>query len=112
MRKLWLCAAAAALLTPVLPATAEARPYGYYDGGRYSNDVRRERRECRRELRRADSRWEYRRELRECRREIARAKHDRRDWRRDRWRDDRYGDGYGWNDRRGYRNRDRYYYGW
>jgi hypothetical protein len=31
-------------------------------------------RECRRELRRADSRWEYRRELRECRRELAQAR--------------------------------------
>ena len=89
MRKLILWAAAAALLTPLVPATAEARPYGYGHGGYYGNEVRRERNECRRELRRADSRREYQRELRECRREIARARHDRRDWRSDRWRDHR-----------------------
>lgn len=100
MRKLLIWATAAALLTPLLPATAEARPYGY-GGGYNQNDVRREQRECRRELRRADNRREYRRELRECRREIARARHDRRDWRNDRWRDDHYG----WRDdrRHGYR---------
>lgn len=97
MRKLLIGATAAALLTPLLPATAEARPYGYYGGGYYQNDVRREQRECRRELRRADSRREYRRELRECRREIARARRDR-----DNWRHDRYGYGYGWRDDRRY----------
>jgi hypothetical protein len=100
MRKL-LLGAAAALLLPALPATAEARPYGYY-GYSHDRDVRREQRECRRELRRADSRREYYRELRECRREIARARRD--DWRRDDWR----------HDRRSYRNyeRRRGYYGW
>src|SRR5262245_56386055 len=91
MRKLLIWATAAALLTPALATTATARPYGYGGGGYYGNEVRREQRECRRELRRADSRREYQRELRECRREIARARHDRRDWRHDRWRDDRYG---------------------
>jgi hypothetical protein len=89
MRKLLIWATAAALLAPGLATTAEARPYGYYGGGShyYGNSVRREQRECQRELRRADSRREYRRELRECRREIARARHNQRDWRRDRWHD-------------------------
>jgi len=105
MRKLLICATAAALLTPLLPATAEARPYGYGygNGGSYNNNVRREQRECQRELRRADSRREYRRELRECQREIARAKRDRYDNRRDRWRDDRYGYGRRDDRRYGYR---------
>jgi hypothetical protein len=39
-------------------------------------------RECRRELRRAESRREYMHELRECRRELAQA---RRSGRWDRW---------------------------
>jgi hypothetical protein len=102
MRKLLIWATAAALLTPALSTIAEARP-GYYGGGyghHVDRDVRRERRECHRELRRADSRREYRRELRECRREIARA-YDRSDWRRDRWR----------HDRRDWRH-SRYYRGW
>ena len=103
MRKLMIAAAGlAAVLVPV--ASASAQPgYGYGRGGYgYNNnnrDVARELRECRRELRRADSRREYQRELRECRREIARAQRDGRhgwsDGRRDR-RDD-------W---RGYRGRD------
>jgi hypothetical protein len=113
MRKLIISvAAAAALLVPMLPTAASAQPYGYYGSGyRYGGhdgDVRRERRECRRELRRAESRREYRRELRECRREIARARrgwHDD-DWRRDSWRDHRRGY---WRDRD--HNRDGYY-GW
>lgn len=105
MRKLMLGALAAALMAPVLPAAAEARPYygdnyrqGYGNHG-YGNQVQREQRECRRELRRADSRREYRRELRECRREIARAR-ENRNWRNDRRgsRYDRYEDS-----RRGYR---------
>lgn len=92
MRKLMLGALAAALLAPVLPATAEARPsYGSgYGNHGYGNQVQRERQECRRELRRADSRREYRRELRECRREISRSRDNRN------WRHDRRGS---WNDR-------------
>ncbi len=113
MRKLLFGALAAALLAPVVPSTAEARPYGYGNGYGYGNSVERERRECRRELRRADSRYEYRRELRECRREIARARADRHwrgnSWRNDRrdWRDDRRSS---WNDYRYESRRDRY--GW
>ena len=68
--------------------------YGYGRGHR-GREVRQELRECRRELRRADSRWEYRRELRECRRELAEAR-----------RDGRYG--YRYDDRR----YDRYRYRW
>ena len=92
-----------------LPATAaSARHYGNrLTATTIATQVRQELRECRRELRRADSRWEYQRELRECRREI-------RDARRDRWRDDRYSyrDNYRYDDRRrywdGYRWRYRY----
>lgn len=100
MRKLIFgAAAAAALLSPLAATSASAQAYGYGDRG-----VRHEVRECRRELRRADNRWEYEREMRECRREIARARReawrDRHDWRDHRdWRDH---DRYGYNDR-GYR---------
>jgi len=96
MRMLVLGAAMAALLSPLAATSASAQPYGHHRGG-YDREVQREIRECRRELRRADSRREYQRELRECRREIAQARREaRRDWRRD-----RYGYGYGY-DRRGW----------
>lgn len=68
--------AAAGLAAAVLPMTAASAQYhrpGYH---RY-DPVRAEMRECRRELRRADSRREYRRELRECRWEIRRARYER-----------------------------------
>jgi hypothetical protein len=100
MRMLVLGAALAAAVA--IPATAaSAQRYGYGNGygygyGNRGNGVQRELRECRRELRRADSRWEYQRELRECRRELAEA-------RRDQYRDGRYRRGYR-NDYRGYRN--------
>ena len=81
MRKLILAVAGLAVAVP----TAASAQYRYYPQpgfghGYYERDVAREIRECRRELRRADSRREYRRELRECRREIRRA--ERRDGRR------------------------------
>lgn len=102
MRKLMIAAAALAAI-PMFATSASAQSYrsGYYGHG-YNNEVRREQRECNRELRRADSRREYQRELRECRREIAQA---RREVRRDRWdhRRDRYRDGYYSRDRYGYR---------
>ena len=99
MRKLIIAAAGlAAMLVPAASASAQSygRGYGYdrghhygYDRGQryghYDRDVAREIRECRRELRRADSRREYRRELRECRREI---RAERRENRYDRY--DRY----------------------
>jgi hypothetical protein len=88
---------AAAVGAAVVPAAASAQYYGgghgYNNRGYGNNRVAQERRECRRELRRADSRREYRRELRECQREIAAAArrgyrdHDRRGYRGDRWRD-------------------------
>ena len=104
MRKLLIAAAGLAAVMVPTAASAQGRyypqpPYAY---GHYDRSVAREMRECRRELRRADSRREYRRELRECQREIARAqrngdrygRYDRRD------RYDRYDRDY---DRRGRR---------
>ncbi len=82
MRKLIIAAVgAAAMLIPAVSASAQ----GYYQGrggyyGHGRNDVAREIRECRRELRHADSRREYRRELRECRREINRAQRRGNNW--------------------------------
>lgn len=99
MRKLMFGAVAAALVsTAALSTPAAAQSWR---GGYAGSEVRREQRECNRELRRAESRREYYRELRECRREIAQARREaRRDWRDDR-RDWRYGhDRY---DRYGYR---------
>lgn len=102
MRFLILAAVAGAV---ALPTAASAQHYGgrgyghgYGNGGYgYQNrEVRREQRECARELRRADSRREYRRELRECRREINAARYGYRDYR-----DDDYYRG----ERRRYRNR-------
>ena len=97
MRKLILAAglAVAASVIPLSGASAQYRGYGYDRGnheGHYDRDVRQEYRECRRELRRADSRREYARELRECRREIARARYDSRYG--------RYSDRYRYDDRR------------
>jgi len=102
MRFLILAAALGAVAIPAASASAQ------YRGGHGYNqrDVRQEVRECRRELRRADSRREYQRELRECRREIARARHDNDRWDR-RGYGQRYGqnrgrywDGYRWRNRR------------
>ncbi|HEY0114704.1 MAG TPA: hypothetical protein VGB54_03180 [Allosphingosinicella sp.] len=77
MRRLII--AAAGLAVAMIPATASAQQYQGRGGWGYNDrDVRQEVRECRRELRRADSRREYRRELRECRREIARAQRGNR----------------------------------
>lgn len=93
MKNLLIAASAVATLTPVaMPAPALALD---------RRDVRQEQRECRRELRKADSRREYNRELRECRREINReVRDDRREYRRDRReaiRDWRRSRNYDWN---------------
>jgi Ni/Co efflux regulator RcnB len=72
MRKLILAAATAAVAMPV----AFAAPA---DAQRRGSNERQETRECRRELRNADSRREYRQEQRECAREISQAR--RQDWR-------------------------------
>jgi len=94
----------AALTVPILPSSAADAQRWYGDRG-HRGDIRRAQRECRRDLRRADSRREYRRELRDCRRDLARARHgnyDRyygyRDGRRYGYRDRRYRhwDGYSW----------------
>ena len=89
MRKIILAAAGLAAAAIIPAAGASAQYYGRGDhygrgnhDGHYDRDVARELRECRRELRRADNRWEYRRELRECRREIARARWEDRNDRR------------------------------
>jgi hypothetical protein len=90
--RMYVLGAALAAAVAIPATTASAQRYGYGNGygyGHRGNEVQRELRECRRELRRAHSRYEYRRELRECRREVAEA-------RRDHYRDGRY--------RRGYRN--------
>src|ERR1700754_427157 len=102
MRFLILAAVAGAV---ALPTAANAqyyggRGYGYGQGYGYGNRVQRERRECARELRRADSRWEYQRELRECRREINQARYGNRNTGYRYGRDDRrYWDGYRWRNR-------------
>jgi hypothetical protein len=105
MRILLLAATlGAAAVLPATAASAHPHPrgnaYGHYD-----RETREELRECRRELRRADSRREYRRELRECRHELRDARRDDRySYRyRDRWDDDRY-------DRRRYSRDGRYYW--
>jgi hypothetical protein len=97
MRFLILAAVAGAV---ALPTAAHAQYYGGrgYGYGYNNREVRQERRECARELRRADSRREYRRELRECRREINAARHGYRDNYRY-GRDRRYRDGYRWRNR-------------
>ena len=92
MRILILAAAIGAVALPASAASAQ------YWGGN-NNRVRQEQRECQRELRHADNRWEYERELRECRREIAQAR--RQQYRRSngnyydaRYNDNYYGDRY------------------
>jgi hypothetical protein len=91
MRFLILAAAIGAVAIPTA-ANAQYGRGGYGYGYGYNNrEVRQEQRECRRELRRADSRREYQRELRECRREIAAARRGYRDRDYDRGRRYRYG---------------------
>jgi hypothetical protein len=91
MRILILAAAVGAVALPASGASAQ------YWGG--NNRVRQEQRECQRELRHADSRWEYQRELRECRREIAEARRDQ--YRGNRYRG--YRDGYRYRNSNSYR---------
>ncbi|HEX8413056.1 MAG TPA: hypothetical protein VF637_04120 [Sphingomicrobium sp.] len=80
MRKLILAFGMLAVSVPMATVSAQR-------GGYQNREVRQERRECRRELRRADNRREFNRELRECRRELARARQSGRyqNWDR-RWR--------------------------
>lgn len=56
-----------------LGLVAVAIPAGSVSAQR-NREVRQERRECNRELRRSDNRREYRRELRECQRELSNAR--------------------------------------
>jgi hypothetical protein len=101
MKSFLIAASAAATLVPVaMPSPALALDHD-------RRDVRREQRECDRELRRADSRREYNRELRECRREIRREVRDNRRDHREAARDWRRARNYDWNRHEpGY---DRYY---
>ena len=93
MRILILAAVAGAIALPATAASAQRYGHGYGN----QREVRQESRECRRELRRADSRREYRRELRECRREIAQAQRGNRyGYRAHRA---RYWDGHRWRNR-------------
>ena len=96
MRIFVLAAAAAAMLVPASAATAQR--WGHHDGWR---DYRYEVRDCRRDLRRADTRREYRRAQRECRRDLRQARRGS-DWR---WR------GYG-NNSRYWRDGRRWRYRW
>jgi hypothetical protein len=82
MRNLILSLGLIAAALPVAQASAQR-----YGPGYHNRELRQERRECRRELRRAETRREYYRELRECRRELARARRSGHwhDWDR-RWR--------------------------
>ena len=99
MRILILAAAVGAVALPASAASAQ------YWGGN-DNRVRQEQRECQRELRHADSRWEYQRELRECRREIAQARREQyRRYNSRGYYGDRYDDRY---DRYDYGYRGRY----
>jgi hypothetical protein len=77
MRNLILAASVAAVAVPIAASPAAAQR-GYQATAPGSNE-RQEARECRRELRNADSRREYERERRECARELAQARN--RDWR-------------------------------
>ncbi len=83
MRKLLLTLGLVAASLPLASAGAQRYNPGYHN----NREVRHERRECRRELRRAETRREYNRELRECKRELARAQRSGRwtTWDR-RWR--------------------------
>ena len=99
MRILLIAAAAGLVAVPALP-DSRADAQSWYGGRGYSydssRDVRRAQRECRRDLRRADSRQEYRRELRDCRRDLRNAQRGN-------------GNRYGWYDR----DNGRYYWdGW
>jgi hypothetical protein len=102
-----------------LAVAAPANAQGYNE--------RQERRECNRELRRAETRAEYNREMRECRRELRQARrqdwrsYNRYDWNRPRvgsvyYPDDYYRDGRYYRERRLtradriYRGRDGRYY--
>jgi Ni/Co efflux regulator RcnB len=95
MKKILIAASAVATMAPMaMPAPALALDHG-------RRDIRREQRECDRELRRADSHREYRQELKECRKEIAR---EQREYRRDHRRS-YYG---GYRNNGGYYDRSRY----
>ena len=111
MKKLILATAMAAVTVPLAATPADAQ----------GRNERRELRECREELRDADSRREYRRERRECARELRQARN--RDWRNYRrydynrpgpagyyYADDYYRDGRYYRERR-LTSRDRIYRG-
>ncbi|WP_147276228.1 hypothetical protein [Sphingomonas aracearum] len=65
MRKLLIGLTLLSVAAPMASVDAQSRR---------NREVRSEQRECRRELRRAESRREYNRELRECQRELSNAR--------------------------------------
>jgi hypothetical protein len=83
MRNLILAAALGAVGLTAMPA--EAQRYGHYNR-HYRHDIRDARQDCRRDLRRADNRWEYRAAQRECRRDLRRAHQRARWWDGHHWR--------------------------
>jgi hypothetical protein len=81
---------AAALGATILPSVADAQSWSNGRGYSYDRSDNREA-QCRRALRRADTRWEYRQAQRQCRdlRRDRRGHNDDRRWRDDdrrRWR--------------------------
>ena len=101
-------AAAGLIAASAGPTPAEAQS-GWHSGS-YQRGLRQIQRECRRDLRRADTRREVIRAQRECRRELAQLERRyRQNWRRDRhdddrwdrrdWRDDDHRDRRRWRDR-------------
>ena len=100
--RIFAIAAVGVLAATAVPTAAEAqRGWG---GSSYERELRQIQRECRRDLRRADTRREFIRAQRECRRELAQLnRRFRHGWRDDRWRDHDWDDR---RDRRRWRDRD------
>lgn len=73
MRKFIIAAALGALTVTAVPAVARD---AYRD---YRHDVRKAREDCRRDLRRAHTRWERQKALRDCRHDMRKARRDYRD---------------------------------
>lgn len=102
-------AIAAAGLVAATAFSAPAQAQWGWERGSYQRELRHIQRECRRDLRRADTRREAIRAQRECRRELAQLERRyRHGWRGDRRWDDRWDRRWEdrWDDRRRWRDRD------